>query len=801
MPKCRVRIRTGSGHAPLAHAWVYWQEGSILTLVSDGQGQLFALDPLPSVTRDMWWEYLTPFESNLLNGQVRVYYSRGAKPLPVALLNAANFIASQVAVAPGAPPTPVTMAGNAGNALAIPPMATLDLAEFAVTLANPKELSFWPVLWEVPSDNDLVPATAAQDPAARPADYHTEGLSQGAALFTGNHVTTGISNTAAPAPTTKRPRERGMKVEGTITPAATGAKLSVLDANGTRLQLRTAAAATAATATEINCTVTGTTGFAADVFLADPVNAFGAVQIFLDVPGTPRVMDAFYVHLCGAQVALLDEGDPARNGGNRDQIGEAGEIQVIDYVRSPVSTAISDQVRDRRMLPFNIANAQRPLDSTQAANATTNPTVIKPQMPQWIAELQLVGTPQDQFKQLIVHRYNKENFGLIDPFTPLKWTLDLTWALTLSYDGPDANNGGYHYQETYGTSPSFSGPQHVEIFFGHRAGFQDEHAHDVAAPADGSAPTPFKPAPAAIPFPVANRRTPKVLVSGQTRPWGRQTGATAKPAVVVEFQPQLTIGGSEAVRGGDGRLELRALSIDGTPVPGGVLVTGAGGAPPAADPVARLPRFRVRGVNPAAADVNTLIDHLVRLRIAAGGLPAHTGQLTLAEWQETMRRIAFVESVQLHHYEHRGPINQPVPIGQTTFRSGHDPDMPICGLPHGYGYAQIDPPGGDENVWSYIANLKRGFEVLLTKANGANTRFTTGAGATAFGALPATTRAAMYRRDAVRGYNGGHEFQFEIRAPDTTKAWWLHPTVSFNPQYTNTVLGTHFPAGGPHPFP
>jgi hypothetical protein len=58
------------------------------------------------------------------------------------------------------------------------------------------------------------------------------------------------------------------------------------------------------------------------------------------------------------------------------------------------------------------------------------------------------------------------------------------------------------------------------------------------------------------------RRLPQFLVDGPRRRWGRQSATADCAAAVLEWQPRLVdVNDTEIIRGGDGVLELRSLSL------------------------------------------------------------------------------------------------------------------------------------------------------------------------------------------------------------------------------------------------
>jgi len=301
-----------------------------------------------------------------------------------------------------------------------------------------------------------------------------------------------------------------------------------------------------------------------------------------------------------------------------------------------------------------------------------------------------------------------------------------------------------------------------------------------------------------------------VIVRGQQRRWGRQMGALQKDTLVVEWQPRLVDAtNNETIRGGDGAFELMSVSVNSRRIDGG-LVPDTGGklvSPSAAEPDARLPTFRIRGSNPNLRDdVLPLIDALVQEFFNAHNDRANVENflvqvefLPLPVWQETMRRVLHVESGS-GHFDKRTGDNR-----HDDFRGVHhglERDMPIFGPPHGYGISQLDDIGRAitvDEVWNYMDNIRAAIGLLMRdKAGPALNFFTHGAGPTAahnFTHLLQRRQQAMLRREAVRRYNGGQEFQFE------SGKWVIHTTADASAHaYPNNVLGTSVAYPGPTDF-
>jgi hypothetical protein len=793
-PAARVAVRLRRAGAtgdppPLLLGWVYWKaDGTTTTLRTDREhGLLLALKE--GGDRANPWDYTEAFDWPA-GAAVEAAYSLGAKPLPDAVLTErAGAFTAITLPQPGTPPP--------GE----PPRVAIDLPDLTLTVTRPAELTLWPLTLELPGDA-----------------WHTEGIAQGAALWTGTpaHLTVneGGAAPALAAAAAGRPRERGLRVEGTVEAAATAVRLKLLDAAGAVLRLRTGIDPGAAQADEVAATLAvpagATRGFTANLFLADAAAAAGPVQLLVLPDGvTPLRTDAVAVHLCRAQAALVDDHEAAvADGTQRGPLrGEAAEVIDLDFRTSPQNTVplITAQARARRMVRYEIAVERRLFDGTAAAGPA-NPQVPTPQMPMWMAELQLLGLSWDQLRDLMARVHYRTNAPLAPdaPRQLVDLRLALDWTLELSWDGPDTNSNGVapapsRPNQHYAYSLSIPGAQAVRLRF--RDGGQPVNPAgdaDVNPTTDGELDGAFETAPTAIAYPVAGRRLPKVFVQGQTRPWGRGAGAPQRDALVVEFQPRVEAGGGETIRGGDGRLSL-ALQVNGQAVDPG-MARGSGGAlalPAPADPLLRLPRFRVRGVNPAPhADVVTLINALVQ-QIWTNNNAAHVRFLDVPAWQVTAVAIFQAENGGDSQFDERG-IGRRGNDTRTIFYGCED-GMPLFGFPHGYGFGQLDSlPGGrganDGEAWSFVENLRTAVDLIMDSKGQAAYNATI-APHLPFGNM--RRARAVFRRDVVRRYNGGSEFTW------TGADWAISPSISQwiaagtpdqrpNPRlpYPNHVLGT-----------
>jgi|GEM_PF-3995853 len=736
--------------APIGSAWVYLRQGTNLTqLRTDTDGRLMALrqggDPQNP------GDYTTPYMSRSRR-QVDLYYTRDALPLPASLINniGSGFMRRTITL-----PT-VWQQASQPNA---PVRATIALPLLSIRLTTPAQLSLWPLLWELPTDA-----------------YHTDGLSQGAALWNGTRLTV-TENDPAPAPSAAvRPRERGLALSGAVGAGPTAVRIQIFDGAGNAVRLKTSPTATTA-ASEITATLgaeaNGLRPFGATVYFDDPAAALGRVLIFvLGTGGLVPFISASVVHLVGLQAALVNDHAADPDGRQRGAVpGEADEKMIVDFIESPQRDLrrITAQARARRMVAYDITTRDREL------SATNNAVVRKPEMPLWMAEFQLVGVDGGQLENLLLRRRNAL------PGAPGGLRVDLRWLLTLGWDGPDIGPA----------APARAGLPRV---YRYEDSFRNTQTVNFSLDAHGRLQSAYSTPPAAATFPVTGRRLPQVVTAGQTRTWGRRAGAAAREALVVEWQPLIaSAAGREIMRGGDGTLSLESVSFDGTRVDAGLL-TGAGGAttvPPPAEPDIRLPRFRVRGVNPPAAEGNRLVDAVVEEYYNAHNREARIAMLPLNVWQETLRRVCGHES-RGRQFETRGAGRRQ--YGRVYY--GHEQDMPFFGPPNGYGFGQVDDPAGltDDVVWSYLENIRTSVRHFMDdKARVAYNRISPHM------PTPVDRRTrAVYRREIVRLYNGGTEFRRD------GGQWAIHPTVEpwKNPsdhsqgpnqrlQYPNNVLGTN----------
>jgi hypothetical protein len=802
-PSAQVIVRVlpegATAPVPLQWAWVYWRvQDTITPLRTDGDGRLHAL-PQGADQRSPW-DYTTPFTSPV-GTEVTLYFSRGAKPIPNTVLENYPdvFVARTVALDP---------AGLGGGAPGGAPTAAITLPDVVIRMTRPTELSVWPLLWELPTDA-----------------YHTSALNQGAALWTnpagGGNLTQNDGGAALPPAAADRPRERGLKVEGQVDARATGIRLQVLDDSGNVVPLRQGIDPGAAVVQEVIPTLGPAAGavkpFQSVLFFANAATVLGPVQILVRSAGIlPPTMEAFAMLLCGFQIALVDDRLTNTNGQQRGPIqGEGHEMVAVDFQMSPQATtaALSAQTRARRVIGYQIVNTPRLLNGAAAAGPN-NPIVLKPQMPLWMAELQIVGLNRARLENLMAHRYFLRNASvMIGPPALVSAQFSLDWSLLLAWDGPDMNSPAFvgtvaRPNQTYQYRQEFTAVQAVELRFRDRGQIVDRvTGRDIAIGAQGEVPNAVVPAPTTIDFPVPGRRLPQLIVFGQNRPWGRHVGAAQQESVIIEFQPRVEVGGVEAIRGGDGVLLLRSVDVDGHPIDRG-LVPDAGGvlaAPPPGDAVCRLPWVRVQGTNPAPpGDVDALINAIVAEYFNAHIAQPAVAMLPLVVWQQTAGLIFDHENGNDRQFFDQA-------AGRFRFSGisyGHARGMPLFGPPHGYGFGQLDLVFGrganDDEVWSFVENIRTGVRLIMEeKANAARAMMAPHLPA----ALDRRTRA-VFRREVVRRYNGGREFTWngaDWEISPGLNQWANNANHADGPNqrllYPNGVLGTNiqyfvpFPAG------
>jgi len=750
----------------LGDVWIYWKIGSEVTVLRTGadavlkSALLTANSAEPNPNDKMPWVYTAPFDVPY-GTAAKVAFTRGAKPVPASQLSNDHYTSIVV----GNPwPDPFTAPANTnaeeiwitvGAPNAVGFMFNLDILipDHKTELTTPIELDVWPLL------RDHIPDDGA---------YYTTGLSQGRAIWTGNTNFDGENGPVAAAPEDQRPMERPLRITGFLDKRATGANLILLDGRGAAIPLKTSATANN-TVPQLPVEMAPSGGsFVLDIWIGRTELALGPVQILLNSTGaTPPFSDAYFLQLTGIQVGLTDDYSANPNGRVAGTPPNAADDRmIVDFAISPRLTldSLRAQTRARRMTPYSMHLRTRQFSGTVAD------MVEKPEMPFWMAELQLAGFNKVGLRELLNYRNH-----LLDK-NPTELKLEYEWSLSLGWDGPDAATGHarcYSYNNEWRENG-----QSVTIKLG-----TDREIAGVGT--DNRISNAYFRAPRRVPFPVAERRLAAVWPGTQRRAWGRHAGAGTCDTLIVEWQPSIVDdGGDEAMRGGDGRLDLLNLTIAGNEV-----------RPPAVDTsVARLPMFRMQGTNPVA-DLNAAID-----AATAEYYNAHRGEdeveaLSLATWQQTIRDILMHEARNTQFgflLQHYTTATDTCGV-DTAYYYGLERNMPIFGFPHGYGVGQHDNPRVTDNAcWSYIDNIRGSVRLLMDDKATATWNL--------LSQHEEDTNAwrAAFQRNVVRQYNSGrHEFTWSGGAwkisPDQNKtATNAAGAIIPNPRltYPNDVLGT-----------
>ena len=815
-----VVIKEGTTSTALTNAWLYWLEGGRLqTLRVDDGAAVLAVATDRDVTLPR--SYTASFTTTI-GASADVFFSRGAKPIPDALVRPSLLTQRQVVLGIAAASRPAVARvtpGGAVNALQALPLGRVELALPLVfaTLTAPVELSLTLMLFEplveTPTEVDI---------------YYRDGIPQKTAWFgQANAATLELTTIAAPAAQFRR-RERHLKVAGSIAERVTGAKLALIDAAGNRIALKDAngAAVQEITAT-LGAAAAGKKPLSAALLPDDAGAAFGPVQLLVTSDGvTPPIVEAFFIHLIGAQVVMVDDTVANADGTRPGPVAnEAQDVRVVDYLSSghreeravpnaeaTLRTQLGNLSRQRRMQLFDIrADRERPLPGNVPVN------VIQAEMPMFMAELELVGINRAQLEDLMRRRFMQL------AATPNSLALSLRWKFNLEWRGPDNADLDGDAVAIPAFEQATNLEQAVTLALDTNT---DPLQRKLTSVTLGSVENQPQPVIAPPNFPVAGRRAPRVRLANDddsdlTRAWGRHAAAPVRPSIVIEWQPSVTDAGVERIRGGDGLIGLTSLTVDGTEVAPGLIVPrptgvtppapGPGPAPPppappipapppANTPPAQAAKFRVRGLNPTAAQMDAIVDALVSDRFNQLTPNATARFLTMAEWQSATRRVVGHETGH-RHFNRRVGRND---IGRIAFvRSlrvpptaptntlfvylhGKETDMPIFGAPHGYGAPQLDPPQNVEQVWDVVASLRRGVEIFMEdKAALALTDL--GAAFPRPGTALDQRQKNLFLRAAVRRYNGGREFVFDATAND----WFIRPSVSADRRnYPNEVLNT-----------
>lgn len=816
----RLHVTDAAGNAtPLANAWVYVRGGAparLTTLRTEADGRLVERR---GTERDAPWDYGRAWAPRA-GDSVEIAFTRGARPVPEAVLERAALARAFQAATIPAP------GGPTGT--------TIVLRDARIAVTRPDELGVWPLLWQSPDAVQpwLVAGAGGIDADGR--TYEKAGLPQRQRAYTRPDIAGNLTvadGTANAVPAAARLRARGLRVEASVPADATRATVELLDRAGAVVRQRDGFAPTARLLDVAPATLAAAAGgrraLTADV-LIDPdavVGALGHVQLLIvcETPAGPRI-EATAALLTGTQLALVDDPAPETRG---TQPSEADDVVIVDFgadeqpdgtslPASPQLTAeaLANCARVRRMKQYPTGVYEALYDPSAPAAVPANPLIPKPRMPRLMAELQLAGADLPALRDLMRRRWHRRD---VDPATPrpvelLELRVEADWRMLLTWQGMDARSGtvggGYpnpHIAHSHVTALTDSSL--VRMRFNEDGDLCDPDGRALRLPADGTVPD----AMAATVLPAwveARRRTPVVLAAA-ARPWGREAAAPNRDALVVEWLPLV-----ERVRGGDGVLELTELRVgrettDAEAVHGGRVpgATAASVADAAADlPPARLPRFRVPGVNPTAAQVDQLVEALVDRRLP--GIRARPSIALLADicWRTTARLIVAWENGHHGQYDPAAPARRRWRRNGVDYFVGRERGMPTFGPPHGYGLGQLDnwnaPPVGPDPdmVWDFVANAEQVL-TLIFDDKAASSFATLNAhppGAAAAAADRARFRA-LHQRETVRRYNGGNEFVFRAR----DGRWRIDPPAWLDPSnvpYPNQVLGTGVNYGDPRPI-
>jgi len=815
-----VNLVAYCGSDRLTNAWLYVKQGDNYTrLRSDADGLLLA-----TISTDADPEIASYIEPHVADAPSTVVlgWSRNGMPLPAAVLKLVAAAFTEVTIdlkpenlapLPGAP-----IASHETNTIQAVPMVKVVLPPLPVDFEEPMALQLWPMFAE---------------PFA--PDYATDGLAQGASLWSGDHLTVRDGHAATPASAQKIPKDLGVGIRGTVKNEAKQVELYLLNAKGEPLKFRLKPEANApavdVTRAEVK-TVDGKSVFALRLFADDPKRFFGLVQLVaVTQQGQPDGWGNVTAMLLGVQLGLCDDHLQSDKGDlPGPPIGPGDELNVIDFTTTAVAgplpatkldtkskvpaivaqvnaaksaavAALVPYTRARRMACFPIrADRTRP----NARNAS-GPAELRPEMPLWMAELQLVGFRSEEGQSFLQMR--QAEFGIDGRAVAIQ----ASFALTLSWRGPDA--------DLPGPAKKNGDPRNVyaSVSMTFKGTFRGKKP---TQPADGAAPPPPPAVPAvkydpgamvlgtigieddghlkvgskgastvevdppyaAAPYPLSGRRAPALWLDQRLRTWGWTADGPVVPTLVLEWQPPIVTaernGFAEIMLGGDGKLELAQLTFAGKSVARpSAAPTSPSSAP--AGPLLVLPTFRVKGDNPADASVQDVM--------AARPDDGPVQMLSAEVWKKLARTLMFHESGGQHFSTgvSRAPFRERTPFQCHGLQSG----MPKFGAPAGYGLGQHDPPRSLQDMWNFYEHVRLGIEMLITKEFGKKAYdYLTG-----LHTLSSTSRLdkAIFLRETVRGYNGGRETVYE------GGQWKLRPWVGkHSPMpaarlpYVTKVLGT-----------
>ncbi|MFL5350205.1 MAG: hypothetical protein ACJ8AT_35975 [Hyalangium sp.] len=512
------------------------------------------------------------------------------------------------------------------------------------------------------------------------------------------------------------------------------------------------------------------------------------------------------------------------------QHGEARKPPLLADARAKANIELVKQRRARRMVRYVIRG-----DQTRKFKGT-GPLVPHPQMPMFMAELHVFGVQKAPLEELLQRR--KRSVPAISGLTH-SLRLEVNWRLVFNWKGPDTeapasppvgfvdeHPAGYtlkdhEFRGIWTADKLKDVAQAVILSIG----------DDDTLKVDGDAvKNAFDPVPVKLPFPVDTRRAPIVAIANRQRAWGRASGAKSAAAMVVEWQvPTVDISSNlEIVRGGDGTLIVKSLTIDGQQIDRGNSATVA-----SALSDLHLVPFRVAGDNFAANPYNAEDPLAKTIELVVGEsyekLPANhvAKNIDVSGWKLAYRRIVTHESgakqfnssafEDFRHWE-----------GNMVWSYGQEKGMPLHGHPHGYTMAQVDPHPDHDAMWSYLEAIRAGSKVLFDKANQAridlNKRANQANAAyqakVANGTVtpqdqdPAASLNLTIRkhreallRGAVKRYNGGEEFIWghphgyvppEPPEAPPPMSWVISPTTKNN--YPNMALNTNVNYSSPEPI-
>ncbi len=644
----------------------------------------------------------------------------------------------------------------------------------------------------------------------------------------------------------------GVGVHGTVKNGAGQVDLYLLDATGEQLKFRLTSETNAPAVDVVTVDVKGADGkstFATRLFVDDPKRFFGLVQLVaVTKQGQPEGWGNVTAMLLGVQLGLCDDRLQSDKGDvPGPPMGPGDEMNVIDFtttaVKGPLPTAklpkkstnpaiqaqinaaqsaaqaaLSPHARARRMVCFPIrADRKRP-----NAKDASGPEELRPEMPLWMAELQLVGFKRGEGQAFIQMR--QAELGI----DKRALAIQASFALTLSWRGPDDDlpgpprKGGGARNPRSNISMTFKG-----AFRGKKSAQQGVgNASSAPAPTvkydpsamvlgtvdieddgnlkvskDGTSTVEIDPPYAAAPYPVSGRRIPTLWLDQRLRSWGWTTDGPVVPTLVLEWQPPIVDakqkGLTEIMLGGDGRLEVAQISFAGKPV----VRPSANPSPPSetvAGPLLALPTFRVKGDNPAKGDavaVDSLIDAAIQDVMAAHPNDGPVQMLSAPVWKHLVGRLMLHESAGEHFSPRpeRSLYRRTAPFRCYGIQSG----MPKFGAPAGYGIGQHDPPRSLQDMWNFYEHIRLGIEELIA------TQYGKGAYdyLTSLHPLSPTNSLdkAIFLRETVRAYNSGREFVYEDGQWIMRPWLWVKekgkpprkaPLNADSRAYANNVLGT-----------